>query len=198
MDVAEMKPATGKKVKAKPSAIGAHGHAMAVVILNDAEAKGKREFRERETMKGFLSKVQAFGRDDHLQFRKELDSRRESVNDICLAAGLSQSEYRQIDPIANSILSSVSLWVKLSKACEIGLTFGNNQEWATISAEASRLIDSYAVDSQSGTIVEKINPSKRVGRKPISGYDKAIKLLDTLPMQELMQVSKWLAVKIKK
>lgn len=198
MDIVEMTPVS-KKVSA-PTAGGAKGSALAVIILKAADKVAEQEVKAAESRKDTLKRICAFTREDHLAFRKALDDRLQIYKDTAASLGLTFEALKASDPKASSISATVSMWRKMSEAVEAGYRPEFEQPWAYISACATTALMAKAADH----VGNPENPArsaptiKKRGRPSKSNVEKALALLDGMPVQDLETIGLWIASKIGK
>ncbi len=197
MDIAEQKVISNTKT-AKPKAIGASGHALAVLLIREAEKAGEREIKEAESRKATLQRIDKFTRDDHLEFRKTLDDRTKLLQEMADVSGFTLNAYCGMDAKANSVRVTISLWRKMSEAVEAGFKPDYKQSWAFISASATEVRQSKGAPSPDVDKPQAAGPTKRkAGRIAISNVDKAKKMLGEFPLQDLQTIHTWLGEEIK-
>lgn len=206
MDVKEMKPARkGGKVAAKPVAKGATGHALALQLVQVAEEQAEKAVAEAMSRKGTLARIERFTREDHVAFRKELDDRMQSANDMAGSLGVSLNALRRVDTRINTVCAVVSLWRKMSAAVETGYRHDPKETWDCISLQASERLAAKGVngspvmtESGAGELVRTTGPTARRGRKAAPVSDKVIKLLTGASHDQLLIVAAWLQTKLGK
>lgn len=179
------------------AAKGAAGHALAVVYIKNAEQAAEAEVKAAESMKDRLKKVQALDRESHVEFRQVLEARVQMVRDVASGLGISLAEYRKGDAVSNSVISTVSMWQKMSKACEAGFTPNYDHAWAVISMAATDALEAKAStgkpDPETGEVTAKTaNPTVRKGRKAQTNLEKVQALMKDFPLQDKEAVSDWL------
>lgn len=190
MEIAKMKPAS-TRATAKPASKGNSGAALGLLIVKTAEAEATAEEKKTESRKDTLRRLEKFTREDHLAFRAELDKCEREYKTLAEAAGFSLTAWRAMVPRCNSVIVTVSLWRKMSMAVETGLDVDYEQPWAYISQKAT---DAIASKAHTGTTdaPQTAAPTKRKGRPSKSNYDKAVALLDGMPLQDLEKIAAWL------
>lgn len=200
MDIAEVQP-TAKKASAKTASKGNTGAALATLLIRQAEKKAQAETKEKESYKDTLRRIEKFTRDDHLAFRAELDAVLDVQKLAAESMGHSLASYRIMNPEANSIAVTVSLWRKMSEACETGYKPDYTQSWGYISVTATAALQAKA-STHAGTeeSPQRAAPvtKKKKGRPAIDNVTKGIKALDGMPLQDLETIGKWIASKIGK
>ena len=174
-DLADKQPVTSRK---GANVKGAHGAALAAVIIADAEAAGKIELKAQQSRKDTLKKLMGF-RDnaEHLEFRAALDAKLDTIKKDAEAAKISLNAYSDANPIAASVRATCSLWVKMSTAVERGFTGSNvdlSKPWAEISRAATAHLDKMreSAGSPNGKVTQA-GAKQRAGKKPATVVDKA-------------------------
>lgn len=199
MDIATMKPVS-KKAAAPTASKGNTGAALAVVLLNNADKQAEAEVKQAESRKETLGRLLKFTPDDHQAFRKQLRQRLDTYKASAATLNLTFEAFKQSDPKANSVSVTVSLWLKMSEACDAGYKPDMGQPWAYISMQATAAVQAKAA-SHVGTEAEpsRAAPVKRTkGRPAKSNVEKALAVLDGMPAQDLETIGKWIASKLGK
>jgi hypothetical protein len=181
MEIAEMKPISGK---ASAGNVGANGAALAVVLIKNAEAQASKEVKRAESQKDTLARLLSFTRDDHLEFRAHLETRRSEIKRMADGAGVSLRSFIEADPYSASIQSTVSLWLKMSETVELGWKPNLSSCWADISMSATEARNSKSVPNTNGVTAH--NPIQRkAGRKPKAALDKAKQFISATIVDKL-------------
>lgn len=199
MDIAEMKP-TAKKAPAKPASKGNAGSALATLLIRQAEQKAQNETKEKESYKDTLRRVEKFTREDHLAFRAELDAVLDVQKLSAESLGHTLASYRIMNPEANSVAVTVSLWRKMSEACESGYKPDYSQSWGFISVAATSALQAKA-STHIGTEESPARGApikKQRGRPAVDNVTKALKVLDGMPSRDLETIGKWIASRLGK
>lgn len=206
-NLAEVAP-VGKTKKAGTKE-GAAGYALATVLIKAAIDKAEREEKERESMKDTLKRLEKFSREDHLQFRANLEYERNTIRETAESLGFSLTAYKAMDSKSASVDVTVSLWLKMSKAIETHYKPDYSQSWGYISQSATEFNEARAVEKLQAAQaeakaagiappVEHVAPTKRKGRTAQPAHEKAIKMLSDFPNQELELVYNWLRSRLNK
>lgn len=163
--------------KGKATVVGAIGHAFAAVMIEAARSEGRAVLAKQKSMKDRLKELMAFPSNaDHIAFRGDLDTALDDIKREAEAAKLTLNAYSEANPIAASLRSTVSMWNKMSKAVEHGMTASKvdfEKPWADISKLATEIIDSVASGSGKGGGTQQGGPRARKGRQPMGLLDKA-------------------------
>lgn len=193
MNVAEMKPVTSRKTSGKASAKaakGANGHALALVFVKAAEEQADYEEKQKESNRDKLRKVHALDRDSHIEFRRVLEDRIQVLRDMAQALDVSMAQLRAQDSKANSIVTTVSMWQKMSRACEAGFSPDYEHSWQLISSNATAALEAKASPglADNGDAPTTAAPTaKKKGRKELTVQEKVDKLVKDWPLQSLEQ-----------
>jgi hypothetical protein len=190
MDIAEQKVVQSRKNSGKgttASAKGAAGHAMGVVFVKEAQKAAEQEVKQRESMKDKLKRLTALDRESHLEFRKVLAERVQQITDVAKGMGISLTEYLRGDGISASVYASLSMWAKMSRACETGWKPDMALPWAEISVAATDALAAKASTGENGE-TQTANPTKRKGRPQKTLMEKVKALLEDQPLQEIEKV----------
>ncbi|MFN7882856.1 MAG: hypothetical protein ACK5PF_07565 [bacterium] len=200
MDIATMKPTT-KKVPAKTASKGNTGSALASLLLKAADKQAEAEVKQADSRKDTLASFLKFTRDDHLAFREELNARLDLYKSSAATLNLTFEAFKQSDPKANSVSVTVSLWLKMSQACETGWRPEMDQSWGYISIKATEALHAKAL-AHVGTAdnPQRAAPTVKAkkGRPAKSNVDKALAVLDGMPLQDLETIAKWIVSKLGK
>jgi hypothetical protein len=184
MTALQMSPVSAAKNSGKDTtkaAKGAAGHAFALVLIKDAEARAEAEAKKQESLKSRLEKLMPMSREDHLEFRKVLTAKREEITAAATALNMSQAKYMEGDTRASVVNVTVSLWLKLSNAVEKGYKPDFDAPWAAISAGATDHIAA-AANTTTGTGARNQGPTARKGR---IGKSAVVKLADFVKQNDL-------------
>lgn len=135
--------ASKKSAKAQP---GAQGAALAMVFLQRFEQRADEALKEQLSMKDALRELHDAGmdHDSHIEYRKALEAKRDSITAEGKKGGLTITAYRAADARADSIYVSISLWLKMSRAVELGWNPDYDKAWSEISASATAKLDAQA------------------------------------------------------
>lgn len=198
MEIAEMKPVSKKASANKPEK-GNAGAALGVVLLKQADTIAAAEVKQAESRKDTVIRLVKFTRDDHLEFRRTLAERLDSYKMQAEMLNLTLSAYQQSDPSVNSVIVTISLWRKMSEAIETGYKPDMSQSWAYISQKATEaLAAKLAPHAGTEETPKTASPTRRRGRPGKTNVEKALAVLDGMPMQDLETIGKWIASKIGK
>jgi hypothetical protein len=190
VDIATMPVIQSGKAKA-PTKGGSKGFALGTIIVREAIDKANAEAKHNETMKQTLKRIKAFTREDHLSFRAVLQDKLDEQSAVAKALGTNLTAYRAGDSVVNSIVVTVSLWRKMSTACEVGFTPDYACPWSELSCQATEAVNSVA--SAGDQAVTKGTPTARKGRKSTSQLKKtmdAATLLIEEPVK-FLEFAKW-------
>lgn len=165
--MADIRNQTPISSKASAGGKGHNGAALATVFINETETAAREMVRQAESMKSRLKKLTALTAEDHVEFRATMAAKLEDLKGQAEAAKLSLNDYCKQDnkagQIAAVVRTSVSLWMKLSTACQAGFTPDYGMAWANISKAATEYKSSTgSPDGKQAT----------AGRKPTPVLDK--------------------------
>lgn len=171
-DMETRKPVKGK---GKADASGHNGHALAVTLIQEAEAKARAVAAEYRTLKERLTEINLLSHEDHVEFRKMMVERQNQVTNAAKLAGMNIMAYRSKNPESNTIYNACSEWKRLSEACDAGWKPDLSQSWAEIKGFATQHLDKVerekAAAEKAPTLVEERN--RILNTKGISAEKRA-------------------------
>lgn len=154
---------------------GQQGHALAVLVIKQAEKAAEFLMAETRSRKMILSDLLNF-RDnaEHIAFRKDLTDKLEEIKKQADAAKISLNAYCDANAGAASVRVECSLWNKLSTAVERGWKPDMDKPWAEISKAATNHMTGQTNSTGStGGKGTNAGPKQRAGRKAKSTVAKA-------------------------
>lgn len=190
MNIAEMKITSRAKGSANLDVSTARGEALASVIVAWAWKEVAEEEKRSGKLSMFVQDICALDPKAHAAFRLQLKSELDSIAELEKVSGVSES--KKAGYSLNSFRVMVSNWRAISEAASIGFTGKDKKDhplpW-TMALEQAREYRKTHV-SLDGTTVQRTAAGKTLGagRKALSDYDKAIRMLQKLNLRDLRKV----------
>lgn len=170
---------------------GALGHAMAELIIAEADAAGMAMERVTVSRKDKLARIIAMGDDDRVACREDLLGKQARIAEEAAAIpGRGLKDYMEDFPRANSVYVECSMWTRICKAVNAGwrpkgadgaeLKQEQWPEWRILSMEATKALDAVGKPSANGKNPELV-PGKKAngkggkGRPQLTIVQKAVK-----------------------
>jgi hypothetical protein len=166
----------GKKVSAKGAA-GAYGAGLALVFIKEAEESAQAELRAEVSYKDRLRELEKCAREDHLEFRKGLDERRDLIGKEAAKVKLGVAKYLEANTVDRTIYNRLSMWDRMSRACEAGYRPNYDKSWAEISLGASDKLKAQAAAEAQAKINERIKAIESDESKPAEVKQAEITIL---------------------
>lgn len=192
MNVAEMKQAGKGQVNAEASTRKgniAKGHALAQVCVNFATEEMKAEEKRGEKRMGFVKRIADLTPEGHAEFRKELQHALAFLDEqdkAAMAAGaLKEAPSKTAGYSLASFRVMVSNWRTVSVACEAGMKIEDGASWENTLEEARATRKAH--QSNGGKVIEGTK-KQGAGRKAISDYDKALRIVSKLGYKDLVKL----------
>lgn len=155
---------------------GQQGHALAVLVIKQAEKTAEFLAAETRSRKMILTDLLQF-RDnaEHIAFRKDLTDKLDEIKKQADAAKISLNAYCDANPGAASVRVECSLWNKLSTAAERGWKPDMDKPWAEISKAATNHMtgQTNSTGSTGGKGTNAGPKQRKAGRKAKSTIAKA-------------------------
>lgn len=187
MDVAEMKVAGSKKGSAKPNADVAKGNALAHVVVEWAWKEAEAEEKRSGKLALFVQSIGELSPEGHVAFRGQLSQELAALAELDKVSG--RSESRTAGYSLASFRVMVSSLRTISEAVALGMKVkdkdGSPIAWAA-ALEKARDIRKAHVSANGG----KTSGGRKVGagRKALTDYDKAMRLVSKLNLRDLRKV----------
>jgi hypothetical protein len=169
-NVAEMKPVS--KAAAAAMVNGAIGAALAEVFFQFEEKRAAHILGEQKSMKERLKEIAGLpGNKEHVAFRETLAEHVKAINAEADKFKLKIADYLDSNPAAAHMYSSLSMWQKMSRACELGTGWINYEKpWAEISKAATQALNAQAATAEQAKLREqaakiKADPKMTPARK---------------------------------
>lgn len=201
MNVAEMKTAgKGSNVDPKKAQIAgykAKGAALATLCINFAVDEVKAEEKRGEKRRKYIADIYALTPEGHAEFRaelrRELLSFDESEKALVQAGMMKEQESKKGGYSSASFRVMVSNWSTLSVACEAGLK-PFDEDGAVLAWDAALSAARTAKKAQqaAGNIAEGQRASG-AGRKAVTDYDKALRMVSKLNLRDQRKLAVALA-----
>lgn len=198
MDIAEMKVAGKGKASAKPNINIVKGEALATTMVNYAwKASAEIEARAGK-LALFVQDICALTKEAHGVFRAQLTIELKSIDELEKQSDIKES--RKAGYSLNSFKVMVSNWRAISEAAQIGFTgkdeAGKPLAWTQALETAREYRKAHA--SAGGTHVQTATGAKAgAGRKAMSAYDKALKVVGALDRKDQRAMLETLAAMFK-
>lgn len=198
MDIAEMKITSRAKGSAKVDTAKVHGEALAATIVAWAWNQVAEEEKRSGKLAMFVQDICALEPEAHTVFRMSLKSELDSIAELEKVSGVQES--KKAGYSLNSFRVMVSNWRAISEAASIGFTGkdkkGQPMPW-TMALETAREYRKTHV-SADGTTVQRTAAGKTLGagRKALTDYDKAIRVLQKLNLRDLRKVQAYVNLMI--
>lgn len=187
-----MAQATARKTNAKRSTTakqrgpkaadskGFQGHALATLVIAQATKTGELMLAQVKSRKQVLADLMQF-RDnaEHIEFRKMLDEKLDSIKKEAEKAKLSLNAWCDANPVDASIRVDCSLWVKMSTAVEKGFNGSKvdlDKPWPEISKAATAHLDNLTNSTGTNGKTTNAGPKQKkakAGRKAKGTVQKA-------------------------
>jgi hypothetical protein len=154
-NVAEMKPVS--KAAAAAMVNGAIGSALAEVFFQYEETRAQHVLGEQKSMKERLKEIANLpGNKEHVAFRETLAAHVKEINKEAEGFKLKLQDYLDSSPFKAHIYSSLSMWQKMSRACELGTGWINYEKpWAEISKAATQALNASAATAEQAKLREQ-------------------------------------------
>jgi hypothetical protein len=154
-NVAEMKPVS--KAAAAAMVNGAIGSALAEVFFQYEERRAENLLKDHKSMKDRLREIAGLpGNKEHVSFRETLAIHVKEINAEADKFKLKLTDYLDSNPAAAHIYSSLSMWQKMSRACELGTGWINYEKpWAEISKAATQALNASAATAEQARLREQ-------------------------------------------
>lgn len=166
--------------------VGATGHALASVIIAEAEAAGAAMEQVTLSRKDKLAMLIALDGPNRAEFHADMLARQAAITDEAKAvSGRTLGDYLADFPRANSVYVECSLWTKIAKAVDLGWSPTNDKgekleqsawpAWRLISMSATKALDAKGKPSADGKNPELAQSNKRKrGRQATTPTMKAV------------------------
>lgn len=184
--------ADGKKVQ--ESGMMAKGHALAALIVRDSLQEMQAEEKRGEKRRVFIQSMLDLDKTGHAAFREDLEAELVSLNE----SEKGTDGAPKVSRIGGYALNSYRVMLSNWKAISIGIEAGaevKNEEGQLLSWE-----DCLTHCREMGSAVGALNP-KKAGRKPLSNYEKAMRLVEKCNPAEqkkiMMAIAKTLGYEFK-
>jgi hypothetical protein len=154
-NVAEMKPVS--KAAAAATVNGAIGSALAEVFFQFEEKRAQHILGEQKSMKDRLREIAGLpGNKEHVAFRETLAAHVKEINKEAEGFKLKLQDYLDSSPYKAHMYSSLSMWQKMSRACELGTGWINYEKpWAEISKAATQALNASAATAEQARLREQ-------------------------------------------
>jgi hypothetical protein len=154
-NVAEMKPVS--KAAAAANVTGAIGAALAEVFFQFEENRAANILGEQKSMKERLKEIAGLpGNKEHVAFRETLAAHVKEINAEADKFKLKLTDYLDSNPAAAHMYSSLSMWQRMSRACELGTGWINYEKpWAEISKAATQALNAQAATAEQARLNEQ-------------------------------------------
>lgn len=189
MDVAEMKVAGKAKGAAKPDPAQVAGGALATLVVNWAWKEAEAEEKRAGKLALFVKDIVALPDEaSHRAFREQLSAELAGIAELEKVSGINES--RKAGYSLASFRVMISNFRTISEAAQIGFKGtgkgGVELTWVQ-SLETAREYRKAHV-SAGGTQTTQRGHKLGAGRKALSDYDKAIRVLSKLNLRDLRKV----------
>jgi hypothetical protein len=165
-NVAEMKPVS--KAAAAAMVNGAIGAALAEVFFQFEEKRAAHILGEQKSMKERLKEIAGLpGNKEHVAFRETLAEHVKEIHAEADKFKLKITDYLDSNPAAAHMYSSLSMWQRMSRACELGTGWINYEKpWAEISKAATQALNAQAATAEQARLREQAAKIKADPRMP--------------------------------
>lgn len=184
--------ADGKKVQ--KSGMTAKGHALAALVVRASLEEMQAEEKRGEKRRVFITSMLDLDKTGHVAFREDLEAELVNLNESEKGAERGDKVSRIGGYSLNSYRVMLSNWKALSVGIEAGADV-KNEEGQLLSWE-----DCLTHCREMGSAIGALNP-KKAGRKPLSGYEKAMRLVEKASPAEqkkiMLAIAKTLGYEIK-
>lgn len=185
MDIAEMKPASRAKATAKPNADVAKGNALAHLVVEWAWKEAEAEEKRGTKLALFVQSIGELAPEAHTTFRAALSQELAALAELDKASGMGES--RKAGYSLASFRVMVSNLRAISEAVQLGMKTkdkaGNPVAWS-VAIEKAREVRKARVATG-----EAKGGQGKAGRKPLTDFDKAMRLVSKLNLRDLRKVN---------
>lgn len=155
---------------------GASGHALAAIVIANAEAVGELAEKQAMSRKDTLAKLIGLDPDNRKEFYADMVAAQKRINDDATAVkNRSLRDYMEDYPKAGSVYAEASMWIGVSKAVDLGwkpmsdkgeaLEQADWPEWRLITMQATKARDAKGKPSADGKNPELAASGKKKGKR---------------------------------
>jgi hypothetical protein len=186
MDIAEMKIANRAKGSAKPNASVAQGNALATLAVQWAWNEAAAEEARGKKLQLFVDSIAKLDEQGHRAFREQMSAELASIRELEKVSGIKDASRNGYS--LNSFVVMVSNFRAISEACQLGFKPVDKAGTALTWAQTLDLAREWR--SAKGNPGRKTANGKKpgAGRKPLTDYDKAMRLVAKLNLRDLRKV----------
>lgn len=175
--------ADGKKVQA--SGMNAKGHALAALVVRASLEEMQAEEKRGEKRRVFITSMLDLDKTGHAAFREDLEAELVNLNE-----SEKGKDVTKVSRIGGYSLNSYRVMLSNWKALSIGIEAG-----ADVKGEDGQILpweDVLTHCREMGSAIGALNP-KKAGRKPLSAYEKAMRLVEKCSPAEQKKIMQTLA-----
>jgi hypothetical protein len=185
MDVAEMKIAGAKKGSAKPNVGVVQGEALAATIVNWAWKEAEHVEKQAGKLAMFVQDISKLSAEAHTAFRNQLTQELAAVRELDKVSGMGESKTNGY--ALNSFVVRVSQLKAISEACQLGMKVPADAQWS-VTLERAREYRKTHVSANGGK-TSGGRSAGQGGRKALTDFDKAMRLINKLNLRDLRKVA---------